>query len=342
MDLIKPMMMLLRFADSNLPGLGKMYVRCGMLETWVKACGGHQQSIAAVDEFLRSMFKVTRGRKYKPTDADLFVPSIENMEAELGCDIKDDVLQAVEVGIAHVCICTVYARSASINQLICNPLILCLQSRWNMLHTSAHAAAYCLDPEFHGHIKDHEEDGEVMQGLYDVLERMIPDASVRLRARRQWTDYQMKKGVFASSNVDMWDAARTEQPHRWWFEFGKGAKELRTVAMRVLSMPLSASSIERAWSSFEFIHNRRRNRLNISRADTLVSIFTNMQMVRRGAKQAAVGQHADAIPWTWVENAEEEEMPEEELPEDMDVDDPIHLASDDDGSSGSVSLGPLA
>eukprot|EP00955_Chlamydomonas_euryale_P008004 84502-Chlamydomonas_euryale.AAC.1 len=83
----------------------------------------------------------------------------------------------------------------------------------------------------------------------------------------------------------MWSAARTMQPHVWWFEYGKGAPELRAIAMRILSMPLSAGSIERAWSSFEFIHNRKRSRLTVARADTLVSIFSNMKLVRRAAIQ---------------------------------------------------------
>eukprot|EP00955_Chlamydomonas_euryale_P110994 366030-Chlamydomonas_euryale.AAC.14 len=48
------------------------------------------------------------------------------------------------------------------------------------------------------------------------------------------------------TNTDMWAAARTEPPPRWWFEYCKGAMDLRRVAMRILSMPLSTSSIERA------------------------------------------------------------------------------------------------
>mmetsp|Transcript_31587 Transcript_31587/g.94180 ORF Transcript_31587/g.94180 Transcript_31587/m.94180 type:complete len:145 (-) Transcript_31587:3-437(-) len=144
----------------------------------------------------------------------------------------------------------------------------------------------------------------------------------------------------------MWAAARAEPAHRWWFEYGKGAKELRAIAMRVLSMPLSASGMERAWSSFEFIHNRKRNRLTVSRADTLVSIFTNMQLVRRAAKQAAAGQHTDAIPWTWIAHEHDDE--EEQLEEEEALVDAMDLASEDgsDGGSGgpsiSSSLGSLS
>eukprot|EP00955_Chlamydomonas_euryale_P028405 299236-Chlamydomonas_euryale.AAC.1 len=65
-------------------------------------------------------------------------------------------------------------------------------------------------------------------------------------------------------------------------------------------MPLSAGSIERAWSSFDFIHNRKRNRLTVACADTLISIFSNMKLVRRAAIQKVAEQQHDAIPWTWT------------------------------------------
>jgi len=196
-----------------------------------------------------------------------------------------------------------------------------------MLHTPAHAAAYCLDPEFRAHAKKLSEDVEVLQGLYETLRRLSPDEEAAQRARQQWSDYQLGTGRFARSNTEMWNAARTMQPHVWWYEYCNGAPELRAIAMRVLSMPLSAGSIERAWSSFDFIHNRKRNRLTVARADALVSIFSNMKLVRRAAQQAAAGQHHDAIPWTWTVMEEDEELPEETAEEEAAQDGIIDVAS---------------
>ncbi len=60
----------------------------------------------------------------------------------------------------------------------------------------------------------------------------------------------------------------------------------------------SACSCERNWSSYDFIHNRRRNRLTPARARDLVFVFTNGRLVRK----MAVGEEG-FIGWD-----EEEEM----------------------------------
>ena len=67
--------------------------------------------------------------------------------------------------------------------------------------------------------------------------------------------------------------------------------------MRLLAVATSGSSMERTWRSFEFIHNRRRNRLTVQRANALVSIFTSMQLRRRMEREARMGVQDPSIPW---------------------------------------------
>jgi hypothetical protein len=45
--------------------------------------------------------------------------------------------------------------------------------------------------------------------------------------------------------------------------------------------PASACSCERNWSAYDFIHNRRRNRLTADRARKLVYVFTNGRLVNK-------------------------------------------------------------
>eukprot|EP00955_Chlamydomonas_euryale_P024655 259809-Chlamydomonas_euryale.AAC.1 len=61
--------------------------------------------------------------------------------------------------------------------------------------------------------------------------------------------------------------------------------------------------------------------LAVGRADSLVSIFSNMKLVRRAAEQAALVRHADVLLWTWTAMNYEEDIPEEleEESEDTDV-----------------------
>ena len=68
----------------------------------------------------------------------------------------------------------------------------------------------------------------------------------------------------------------------------------------MLSQVSSACSCERAWSAYDFIHNKRRNRLSASRARDLVYVFTNGRLVDK------LGEGEEQfVGWE-----EEEEMPE--------------------------------
>jgi hypothetical protein len=51
------------------------------------------------------------------------------------------------------------------------------------------------------------------------------------------------------------------------------------MAMRVLSQVVNTSSAKRCWSTYSFIHNVRRNRLNVQRAETLVYVHYNLQLL---------------------------------------------------------------
>jgi hypothetical protein len=72
--------------------------------------------------------------------------------------------------------------------------------------------------------------------------------------------------------------------------------------LSLLSQVSSACSCERSWSAYDFIHNRRRNRLTAARARDLVYVFTNGRLVDKisSSEEGFVG-------WD-----EEEEMEEDE------------------------------
>ena len=63
--------------------------------------------------------------------------------------------------------------------------------------------------------------------------------------------------------------------------FGSSVPELQTVARLVLSQPASASLCERINSEFEFVKDRRRNRLGHTNANMLVGLFHNLRMLKR-------------------------------------------------------------
>jgi hypothetical protein len=76
--------------------------------------------------------------------------------------------------------------------------------------------------------------------------------------------------------------------------------------MRVLALLPSSSSCERNWSAYGFIHNKKRNKLKAERANDLVFIFSNMQLIRRHQRLNEKKQYDAFVPWQWFDSASEE------------------------------------
>lgn len=92
-------------------------------------------------------------------------------------------------------------------------------------------------------------------------------------------------GKEGDSGDHMVRALRGEMPAwQWWQAPGAEYPELQTVATRVAAIVSSAGACERIWSAYEFVHSKKRNRLDHDRAQDLVYIFTNKQLPRRGQK----------------------------------------------------------
>ena len=53
------------------------------------------------------------------------------------------------------------------------------------------------------------------------------------------------------------------------------------MAQRVTAMVSSAGGCERNWSTYDFIHSKKRNRLHADRANDLVYVFTNARLIEK-------------------------------------------------------------
>eukprot|EP00955_Chlamydomonas_euryale_P007617 80757-Chlamydomonas_euryale.AAC.1 len=148
-----------------------------------------------------------------------------------------------------------------------------LERRWEMLHSPLHAAGLLLDPEFQQHNYDGRDvtSVEVRDGMKNVLMRMLPDMEARGNAEHQLSNFRNQWGCFKPTlgTETMYAQARVLPAWEWWLTYGGDAPELQKVALRVLSQVASAGACERNWSSYDFIHSRRRNRLKPRTAEDL-------------------------------------------------------------------------
>ncbi|KAL7184658.1 hypothetical protein ACSBR2_026745 [Camellia fascicularis] len=55
----------------------------------------------------------------------------------------------------------------------------------------------------------------------------------------------------------------------WWHLYNGASPELYSLALKVLSQNVNTSFVEWRWSTYSYIHNVKRNRLNVDRAKKL-------------------------------------------------------------------------
>lgn len=156
------------------------------------------------------------------------------------------------------------------------PLERAVAARWVDLHSPLHSVAYMLDPEYWDH--DQGSLPDVVQDWYDVLEKLYPrDVETQAKIIEQLEDYRSKMGAFGREVVQ--EMAKTMPAHKWWSSHGGTTPELQKLAVRVLAQVCSASSCERNWSAFDFIHTKKRNRLAPQQANDLVYVFSNLRLL---------------------------------------------------------------
>ncbi|KAJ8426768.1 hypothetical protein Cgig2_010200 [Carnegiea gigantea] len=126
-------------------------------------------------------------------------------------------------------------------------------------------------------------DSEVMLGVLEAFRKITESKEEKKLLREQYAVFhQRKRGLFAKLACQ--EDAVPMDPIDWWSTYGSETPELGEVAKKVLSQPVSSSSAERNWSTYSYIHNVKRNRLNNARADKLVFIHSNIRLLSRFSK----------------------------------------------------------
>ncbi|KAI3790548.1 hypothetical protein L2E82_03661 [Cichorium intybus] len=174
-------------------------------------------------------------------------------------------------------------------------------TRWEKMNIPLHCLGFALTPRFYDkhylqkmapggmQRKPPNLDKEVVLGVMEAFRRISEDEEEERVLREQFVTFHMKKGIYsmAATQAD----AVTMDGIDWWSTYGAETPELAEVAKKVLSQPISSSSAERNWSTYSYIHNVKRNRLNEKRADKLVYIHSNIRLLSRFSNSYKSGPH---------------------------------------------------
>ncbi|CAI5526679.1 unnamed protein product [Closterium sp. Naga37s-1] len=170
-----------------------------------------------------------------------------------------------------------------------------LKNRWDgSLACAMHVAGRILNPA------NQEEDifgrdVECTRVFKAFLSKHAEFLTVREKERGDECDYLLALGDQLRSFLDLKGSfgmpvaisqrekvkAGTYSMVKWWQWNGTDAPQLSSLAVKVLSQPVSASPCERGWSKWESVHTARRNRLGSAKCSDLVYV-THLWNVVRG------------------------------------------------------------
>jgi hypothetical protein len=184
---------------------------------------------------------------------------------------------------------------------------------WTMvltMKTDLHYAGALLNP-YLLHDKELADDSDSLIAYKRVLQKlcsleMYPDVV------QDFLAFRHKQGLFH----DMFDPKDQKcLAHDWWAFEGACGKLIAPIARRILGQAVSSSSCERNWSSYSFVHNKSRNRLQPKWVEDLVYVYTHSRLMAKGKEK-------DEKKW-YVDNVDSEDLdsaPEEEFEDHGDLD----------------------
>ena len=112
--------------------------------------------------------------------------------------------------------------------------------------------AHLFDPQHYGQ----KLPANSMSIISNFIQRYYPNNANIIW--QQLTEYKTKTGTFDLKLA--WETVDKVDPIAWWKgNFETSAPELCKVAVRILSIPSSSAASERNWSTFSYIHEKKRN-----------------------------------------------------------------------------------
>jgi len=148
------------------------------------------------------------------------------------------------------------------------------RARKKMITTDLHSAAALLNPYLF-HDEELADDADAITACKRVL-RKLCTTEVYPSVVEEYLAFRHKNPPFH----DMVDPTQLKcSPYGWWDFEGACGKLIAPIAKKILAQTLSSSSCERNWSSYSFVHDRKRNRLLPERANDLVFVYTNSRLL---------------------------------------------------------------
>lgn len=136
-----------------------------------------------------------------------------------------------------------------------------------------HLAAEILNPMMQGGDLKPPDLLDGLTFIYEVGQQMQLDS---IQLKTDLVHYREKDGLWGRKIL--WEGLQCMSPLLWWRSL-RGTSIIVEVALRILSAPVTSAATERTFSTFSWIHNKKRNRLTSERAAKLTYISYNWKLL---------------------------------------------------------------
>ncbi|CAB4391507.1 unnamed protein product [Rhizophagus irregularis] len=158
-----------------------------------------------------------------------------------------------------------------------------VQKRWDYTYHPVMMAAYMLDPCFLEESKNTDIEATGYREFTEFTsKRFGQEESVIMFT--ELVKFRQKNSPY--DNKMIWLSSTNLSPSVWWQSWPNSS--LQQLAIKILSIPTSSAAAERNFSTFGFIYNKIRNRLQNERVKKLVYIYKNLQLYEKGLKRKLI------------------------------------------------------
>ncbi|CAM8937151.1 unnamed protein product [Rhodiola kirilowii] len=193
--------------------------------------------------------------------------------------------------MAEICVAMDFAKkrikdALDKKQRLSTKVLNIIERRWkSQMEVDLYGAALFLNPGKFFTIKenDYTYSSRLRIKFNNVLERMIVDTDLVMKISDQADQYENSRNSFGKILPTM--SREKKSPLDWWGAFGGDTIELGLFAKRIVGLCCSSSGCERNWSTFEFMHTKKRNRLEHKRLNDLVYVQYNRKIATRFQKR---------------------------------------------------------
>lgn len=159
-----------------------------------------------------------------------------------------------------------------------NKAIKAVEERERMCLKPIHFAANILDPKFRGKNLTCSNCNDGLQYIYKLASSSHIDGVEPGEIFKNVAEYRSGSGFFAMEFVKVSMENKSISPIDFWRGICTDFP-LRKIAEALLTMPPTSAATERSFSAQGFIHSKKRNRLETSRAGKLTYVHHNLNLL---------------------------------------------------------------